>query len=55
VTEPASAGARLVGIDVGGTKALGLAIDASGTILAEASRPTPRGPNSLGPMIDTLA
>jgi len=44
-----------VGIDVGGTKALGVALDADGAILAEQQRPTPRGDDSLAPLIDTLA
>jgi glucokinase len=43
-----------VGIDVGGTKALGVALDADGAVIAEDRRPTPRGKNSLGPLIDTL-
>ena len=46
--------ARFVGIDVGGTKALGVALDASGVVVAEQTRPTPRGHDSLGPLIDTL-
>lgn len=46
---------RHVGIDVGGTKALGLALDHRGDVLAEATRPTPRGDDSLEPLIDTLA
>ncbi len=47
--------ARRVGIDVGGTKALGVALDATGAVIAEDRRPTPRGVNSLGPLIDVLA
>jgi len=43
-----------VGIDVGGTKALGLALDATGAVVADALRPTPRGEGSLGPLVDTL-
>ncbi|MFK7918284.1 MAG: ROK family protein [Ilumatobacter sp.] len=43
-----------VGIDVGGTKALGVALDASGNVVAEERRPTPRGVDSLDPLIDTL-
>jgi len=43
-----------VGIDVGGTKALGVVLDASGSVVAEERRPTPRGENSLGPLVDTL-
>lgn len=43
-----------VGIDVGGTKALGVALDESGAVVAQDRRPTPRGDNSLGPLIDTL-
>ena len=44
-----------VGIDVGGTKCLGVALDADGEIVAEQRRPTPRGPGSLAQLIDTLA
>src|SRR6202044_3339104 len=36
-TEPVT-----VGVDVGGTKILGLALDAHGAVLAEAKVPTPR-------------
>ncbi len=43
-----------VGIDVGGTKALGVALDESGAVVAEDLRPTPRGEGSLEPLIDTL-
>jgi glucokinase len=43
-----------VGIDVGGTKALGIALDESGAVIAEELRPTPRGDDSLEPLIDTL-
>jgi glucokinase len=43
-----------VGIDVGGTKALGVALDESGSVVAQDLRPTPRGENSLDPLIDTL-
>src|SRR5918994_156155 len=46
---------RTVGIDVGGTKCLGVALDASGNVVAEDRRPTPRGPGSLPKLIDTLA
>ncbi len=47
--------ARRIGIDVGGTKALGVAIGPDGTVLAQDRRPTPRGEDSLGPLIDVLA
>jgi glucokinase len=43
-----------VGIDVGGTKALGVALGPDGVVVAQDIRPTPRGPNSLAPLIDTL-
>lgn len=43
-----------VGIDVGGTKALGVALDESGAVIAEDRRPTPRGDDSLAPLVDTL-
>src|SRR5262245_30437459 len=46
---------RTVGIDVGGTKALGVALDSSGHVVAEGRRPTPRGAGSLPKLIDTLA
>ena len=45
---------RRIGIDVGGTKALGVALDESGAVVAEERRPTPRGDDSLEPLIDTL-
>jgi glucokinase len=41
-----------VGLDVGGTKVLGVVIDRAGTIVAEARRPTPRGADAV---VDTLA
>lgn len=47
--------ARSIGIDVGGTKALGVAIDDGGNVVAEDKRSTPRGEDSLGPLIDVLA
>ena len=43
-----------VGIDVGGTKCLGVALDAEGTLLREDRRPTPRGTGSVDRLIDTL-
>ncbi len=43
-----------VGIDVGGTKALGVALGADGAVVAEEIRPTPRGVDSLEPLVDTL-
>ena len=43
-----------VGIDVGGTKALGVALDPSGKVVAEDRRPTPRGDDSLASLVDTL-
>jgi len=44
-----------VGIDVGGTKCLGVVLDAGGAVVDEQRRPTPRGPGSLPALIDTLA
>ncbi|MEL6891473.1 MAG: ROK family protein [Actinomycetota bacterium] len=49
-----TASVRRVGIDVGGTKALGVALDVDGRVVAEDKRPTPRGDDSLEPLIDTL-
>lgn len=43
-----------VGIDVGGTKALGVALADDGSIVEQVVRPTPRGTESLGSLIDTL-
>jgi glucokinase len=44
-----------VGIDVGGTKCLGVALGADGEVIEEQRRPTPRGPGSLPALIETLA
>ena len=41
-----------VGIDVGGTKCLGVALDAEGRVIQEHRVPTPRGPDEL---VETLA
>jgi glucokinase len=46
---------RRVGIDVGGTKAQGVAVGDDGTIVATEQRPTPRGNGSLEQLIDTVA
>lgn len=46
---------RTVGLDVGGTKCLGVALDEHGEIVAEERRPTPRGHGSLPLLIDALA
>jgi glucokinase len=54
VTGAGSQPARRIGIDVGGTKALGVALDEAGAVVAEDRRPTPRGENSLNPLIDVL-
>ncbi len=45
---------RRIGIDVGGTKALGVALDEDGRIVAERRRPTPRGADSLPALVDVL-
>ncbi len=42
---------RRVGIDVGGTKCLGVVLDDEGKIAEQARRPTPKGPDAI---IDTL-
>jgi len=44
--------ARRLGIDVGGTKCLGVILDASGAVIEEQRRPTPKGPDAI---IDTLS
>ncbi|MFZ9630261.1 MAG: ROK family protein, partial [Ilumatobacteraceae bacterium] len=43
--------ARRAGIDVGGTKCLGVVLDASGQLVGEWRRPTPKTPDAL---IETL-
>lgn len=43
---------RRLGIDVGGTKCLGVILDESGAVVDEQRRPTPKGPDAI---IDTLA
>lgn len=43
---------RRIGIDVGGTKCLGVVLDDNGAVVEEARRPTPKGPDAI---IDTLA
>jgi glucokinase len=55
VTQAAAAvPTRRVGIDVGGTNALGVAIGPDGSIVEEAHRPTPRGNGSLAVLPDVL-
>ena len=51
-----------LGIDVGGTKMLGLALDAAGNVLAEGRRPSPHpalaagpDPEAAGALIETMA
>ncbi len=48
-----SAGLRL-GIDVGGTKCLGVVLSPDGEVATELRRPTPRGGGSLPVLIETL-
>lgn len=47
--------ARRVGIDVGGTKALGVALDRDGQVIDEARAVTPRGEGSVDALIEELA
>jgi len=54
VTDTADPAPR-VGIDVGGTKAQGVAVGADGTVVATAQRPTPRGDRSLAQLLETVA
>jgi glucokinase len=51
----ADAVGRSVGIDVGGSKCLGVALDPAGVVIDEQRRATPRGDGSLMALIDTLA
>ena len=46
--------ARRVGIDVGGTKALGVVLDAAGEVVEQDRIPTPRGEGSVDALVDTL-
>ncbi|MEM9607900.1 MAG: ROK family protein [Actinomycetota bacterium] len=43
-----------VGIDVGGTKSLGVVVDASGSVLAESRVPTPDGADELLAMLEAV-
>ena len=45
---------RRVGIDVGGTKAQAVVLDATGEVVETAQRPTPRGDRSLEALIEVL-
>ncbi len=47
-------GSTRVGIDVGGTKILGVVVDAGGTVVDEVRRPTPRGDDSLLALVDAV-
>lgn len=54
MTPPAEAGAA-IGVDLGGTKILGVVLDAAGRILAESRRPTPEGDERiLAALVDTV-
>lgn len=52
---PVAGPSRRVGIDVGGTKAQGVALGDDGRIIAREQRPTPRGDGSLEQLIETVA
>ena len=45
---------RRVGIDVGGTNSLGVALGPDGEIIAQERRRTPRGDDSLEPLLDVI-
>ena len=47
-----TAAVRRVGVDVGGTKCLAVCVDGDLQVVAEARRPTPKGPEAI---IDTIA
>ncbi len=49
-----AATSRRIGIDVGGTKAQAVVIDAAGEVVESAQRPTPRGDRSLDVLVDVL-
>lgn len=50
-----SPGRRRAGIDVGGTKCLGVVVDASGEVVQEERRSTPRQPDELIEVLATMA
>lgn len=50
-----SPGRRRAGIDVGGTKCLGVVIDSSGEVLQVERQPTPRDPDQLIAVLATMA
>ena len=50
-----SPGRRRAGIDVGGTKCLGVVVDASGGVVQEERRSTPRQPDELIEVLATMA
>lgn len=52
MTSPRPSGGRRLGIDVGGTKCLGVVLDEQGAVIDEQRRATPKGPDAI---IDTLA
>ncbi len=55
MTPPAEAGVAM-GVDLGGTKILGVVLDAAGQIVAEFRRPTPEGDERiLAALADTIA
>ncbi len=49
-----AATSRRIGIDVGGTKAQAVVLDAAGEVVESAQRPTPRGDRSLDELLDVL-
>lgn len=51
-TQPVSKVPAVVGIDVGGTKSLGLVLDSSGEVVLQEKWPTPKGATEI---VDTLA
>lgn len=52
---PAAPAAPTIGLDVGGTKVLGVVVDATGSVVAEHREPTPRGGEAvLAAMAETI-
>lgn len=52
---PSAAAAPTIGLDVGGTKVLGVAVDGDGSVVAEHREPTPRGGDAvLAAMAETV-
>jgi len=55
IMTPRGASGLAAGIDIGGTKCLGVVIDAEGEVVREGRRPTPKGPDAIVEALAELA